>query len=180
MTHHVKRPLFTKSGIQDAGGSTFSSNVTVQGTLTHSAARIYSGRFKLPTESLTNTTGAAQTINNYGVSFITQGTSGTSDDIGDWVLSKPTAAGDLKYIFVQNNTTSVELNINTSSTALVFWGTTFNTLNCAAASTGSPGGTPAGTMAVKLVGASTTQWAVCPGTTFNWDVVGSTGSTITA
>ena len=169
---YVKRPVYMKSGLQDAGGSTFSSAVTITGTLTYTGAAAFGSRVKLPTEAITGTSDE-QTLTNYGVSFVTYGTSGKINDIR---IPKPTAAGDLKYIFAVKNTTSVELNFNTSSTATVFWGTTFNTVTCAAASTGSPAGTPAGTMALELVGASTTQWAIMPGSTFNWDIAGSTGS----
>lgn len=128
------------------------------------------------TESVTGSS-AAQTLSAYGASFITYGTSGVPNDI---ILPAPPRAGVVKDVFVINNTTSVELNINTNATANTFWGTTFNTATLSAASTGSPGGTPGGTVALRLIAASTSQWALVAGTTFNWDLSASTGSTASA
>lgn len=158
-----KRPLFAREGMQvghgtSTAGSTFNSPVV------------------FPTETITAGT-AAKTLSKYGVSFVTYASSGKPNDI---IIPDPPKTGTDKYIFVQNNTTSVELNLNTASTTHLFWGTTFNTINISAASTGSPGGTPAGSAALHLIAASTTQWAVYPGSTFNWDFAASTGSTATA
>lgn len=127
---------------------------------------------RLPVENV-NTAAAAPTLSPVGVSFITYGTSGQP---GDVILPNPPAAGIVKHIFVVNNTTSVELNINTRSSASPFFGTTYNTATISAASTGSPGGTPAGSAYLGLVAQSTDVWAVFPGSTFNWDFSASTGS----
>lgn len=135
-----------------------------------------SGAFKLPVEAITLSS-AAQSISRNGVSFVTYGTSGKPSDA---ILQAPSAAGQVKFIFLTNNTTSIEANINTNATANTFWGTTFNTAILAAASTGSPGGTPAGTVALTLVAQSTTRWAIFPGSTVDWDFSASTGSTATA
>lgn len=128
---------------------------------------------RLPTESVSLAAGD-QTISRHGVSFVTLGTSGSGREA---VLQAPSAAGQVKHIFLINNTTSVDANIHTNATANVFWGTTYNTAVVSAASTGSPGGTPAGSAYLGLIAQSTTTWAVFPGSTFNWDFVASTGST---
>lgn len=128
---------------------------------------------RFATEAIT-LVAADQTISRDGVSFLTMASSGAGME---GVLQAPSAAGQVKYIFVVNNTTSVDTRIHTNATANTFWGTTFNTISCSPASTGSPGGTPAGTMMLGLVAASTTQWALFMGSTFNWDLSASTGST---
>lgn len=163
---YFKRPVFM-NGMQVNGASTFTNKLVFDGS---------SAGIALDTETITTST-AAQTLNAYAVSFITYGTSGKPSDI---ILPAPPRAGIVKHIFAVNNTTSVELNINTNATANTFWGTTFNTVSISAASTGSPGGTPAGTAYLGLIAASTTQWAIFPGSTFNWDFAASTGSTATA
>ena len=195
-----KRPILASEGIQageTTSPSTFSSPVTVAGkltlssgaaisstlsvakTLTASSNAVVSRRltlssgFRVPTETVT-TTGGADTLSAVGVSFITYGSSSVAGDI---IIPNPPYAGAVKHIFAQNNTTSIELNLNTHSSAGTFWGTTYNTVTIAAASTGSPGGTPAGTAYLGLIAASTDQWAIFPGSTFNWDFSGSTGST---
>ena len=154
-----KRKVLTP-GVKATSNSTFGGNVTLAGDLI------------LPAENVT-TTGAADTLTNHGVSFITYGSSGVAGDI---ILPAP-IRGAVKEIYVNNATTSVELNINTNHEDNTFWGTTYNTVTISAASTGSPGGTPAGTAYLRLVGHSTTQWAITVGSTFNWDFSGSTGST---
>ncbi len=137
---------------------------------------LLTGDLTLPTEAKTLST-AAQTLSDDGVSFVTYGTSGKPSDA---ILPDPPHAGAVKFIFLVNNTTSIEANINPAATANTFWGTTFNTATVAAASTGSPGGTPAASASLVLVGQSTDQWAVLPGSTFNWDFTATTGSTATA
>ena len=135
------------------------------------------GRFQLQTESLTLSTAAKTISSTKSVTFLTYGTSGKANDA---IIQDPPAAGLLKFIFLVNNTTSVEANINTAATANTFWGTTYNTATIAAAATGSPGGTPGGTPALALISQSTTQWAILPGTTHSWDLSATTGSTATA
>lgn len=134
------------------------------------------GGLRLASESITFSN-TAQTLSDRGVSFLTLGSSNIS---GDVILPSPPYTGAIKYIFLQNTSTSIEGSIYTDATANTFWGTTWNTVNVSAASTGSPGGTPGGSPALCLVGASTTQWAVLPGTTFNWDFAQTTGSTAQA
>lgn len=170
-----KRPILTK-GVNAATSLTPSTTPqSLDGDFVAQDNIKAGGTLDLPVESLTGTD-AAQTVSADGVSFITYGTSGISND---FLLPAPPVAGALKFIHVINNTTSVELNFNTGTTAAAnnIFGTTFNTITISAASTGSPGGTPAGTATLVLVGASTAQWAVFPGSTFNWDFAGSTGST---
>ena len=126
-------------------------------------------------EALTGSS-VAQTLSAYGASFLTYGTSGKTND---FIIPNPPRAGVQKHIFVINNTTSIELNLNTASTANTFWGTTFNTATLAAEATGSPGGTPHGTIALTLIAQSTSQWALVSPSTKAWDLTGSTGSTST-
>ena len=161
---YFKRPIRTKGLLASTGAST------------HAASDVGSdlvGGLKMPVESITLAAGD-QTISRNGITLITLGSSGVANDA---VLQAPDESGLVKEVFLINNTTSVEAAIHTNATANVFWGTTYNTATISAASTGSPGGTPGGTAALKLVAASTTQWALFPGTTFNWDLSASTGST---
>lgn len=163
----IRRSLHTPGVLASAGPSTVTPADVGSGQIAMES------NIKLSTESITGTD-IAQTLSADGVSFVTYGTSGASNDI---LLPAPKYPGQVKEIFFTNDTTSVELNINTNATANTFWGTTWNTIDISAASTGSPGGVPAGTLYLKLVAHSTTQWAVVPGSTFNWDFSGSTGST---
>lgn len=156
----IRREILAVSGVNAKGNVRFTTNAG----LVHDV------------ESLTGSS-VAQTLSAYGASFLTYGTSGKPND---FIIPAPPRAGILKQVFVTNNTTSIELNINTNSTGNTFWGTTFNTAALAAAATGSPGGTPGGTVSLLLVSASTTQWALVAGTTHSWDLSASTGSTATA
>lgn len=166
---HHKRPLRVPGVIvTGSAGSTFTASDAAGGIGLE-------GPLRIKVESVTLST-AAQTLSAHGVSFVTYGSSGKPSDV---ILPTPPFSGAVKEIFVVNNTTSVEANINTNATANTFWGTTFNTIAISAASTGSPGGTPAGAPYLRLIGASTTQWAVTVGSTFNWDFSASTGSTAT-
>jgi hypothetical protein len=163
-----RRPILAPKGLQiGPSGSTFLGPVVLSGSsacLTLNAATY-------------GVTAAAQTLSaKTAVDFITIATSGAGRD---FILPAP-VRGRVKHIFVDNQSTSVDTVIHTNATATVFWGTTYNTASLAAASTGSPGGTAAGTVALHLIGASTSQWAVTAGSTFNWDFAASTGSTATA
>ena len=156
----IRREILAISGVNAKGNVRFTTNAGLM----------------QDTEALTGSS-VAQTLNAYGASFLTYGTSGKTND---FILPDPPKTGIVKHVFVINNTTSIELNINTATTARTFWGTTFNTAVLAAEATGSPGGTPHGTVALLLVSASTTQWAVISPSTKSWDLVGSTGSTADA
>lgn len=164
---HFRRPVRSVFGNSTVESITVSSAAAFQGNITLSAD------LKLPAESLTNTA-SAQTLTDHGVSFLTIATSGAG---GDFKLPNPPGAGAVKYVFVSNNTTSIDSHIVTAASSRTFWGTTYNDASLSAASTGSPGGTPAGTVMLGLIGASTSQWAVFPGSTFNWDFTASTGTT---
>lgn len=159
--HKEKRTILTP-GIKGTSASTFAGNVRL------------AADFTVPTETVNSTGGAAPTLSDHGVSIVVYGTSGQS---GDVILPAPPRAGAIKHIVAVNNTTSVELNINTLTTAGVFYGTTNNTITISAASTGSPGGVPGGTAYLGLIGITTASWAVYAGTTFNWDYSATTGST---
>lgn len=161
---YVKRPIRTKGLLASTGTST-------RGPA--DVASDLAGGLKLPVENIT-LAAADQTISRNGVSFITYASSGAANEA---VLQAPDESGQVKFIFVVNNTTSNEARLHTNATANTFWGTTFNTAVLSTASTGSPGGTPAGSVALGLVAASTSQWAVFPGSTFNWDFTATTGST---
>ena len=160
-----KRPVLIPKGMQvGVGDSTFTGEVILSGS---SAG--------LTLNSATASVAATDiTLSAAAVQFVTVGTSGSGREV---ILPAPRRRGDLRYVFFDNQTTSVDTRVHTATTASVFWGTTYNTLSMAAASTGSPGGTPGGTVGLVLVGASTSQWALMVGTTFNWDLSGSTGST---
>lgn len=159
------RPILSPKGLQvGTGGSTFTGRVILSG--------VNSG---LTLNSATASVGAADiTLSAAAAQFVTLGTSGAGREV---ILPAPRARGDVRYVFFDNQTTSVDTRIHTNTTANVFWGTTYNTITVSAASTGSPGGVPGGTMGLVLVGASTAQWALIVGTTFNWDLSASTGST---
>lgn len=155
-----KRPILASKGLEVKGPSTFSTKV------------VFANQVRLPTESLTGST-ATQTLSAHGVSFITYGTSGKAND---FIIPAPPAAGAIKYVHAVNNTTSVELSFHLGSTATVFFGTTANQVNLAAASTGSPA-VPSGAPSFTLIGVTTAQWSINVSSTFHWDVVASTGST---
>ena len=155
----IRRQILAVSGVDARGNVVFSTNAGLRHDV----------------ESLTGSS-VAQTLSAYGASFLTYGTSGKTND---FILPNPPAAGIQKHVFVVNNTTSIELNLNTASTANTFWGTTFNTATLAAEATGSPGGTPHGTIALTLIAQSTSQWALVSPSTKAWDLTGSTGSTST-
>ena len=163
-----KRPIFARGGIVASTNSTRTvGNIA--------ASLVTDGANAVAVESLTGTD-AAQTLSADGASFLTYGTSGISND---FIIPDPEFSGQVKYVLAVNNTTSIELNLNTAATSHTIWGTTCNTISCSAASPGGPGGVPAGTMALTLIAASTTQWAAFPGSTFNWDFTATTGSTST-
>ena len=159
--HKEKRKILMP-GVQGTSGSTFAGNLRT------------AGDFAVPFETVNSTGGAAPTLADHGISFVIYGTSGQA---GDVILPAPPRAGAIKEIIARNDTTSVELNINTATTANVFAGTTNNTITISAASTGSPGGVPAGTLYLRLLAVSTAQWAAIAGSTFNWDYSATTGST---
>lgn len=173
----IKRPLLVPGvAVASSGASTTPASVAgdidVQDAI-RGVSQTLTGALALPTEAVTLAAGD-QTLSRNGVSFITLGTSGSGRDA---VLQAPSAVGQVKYAFVINNTTSSDLRIHTNATANTFWGTTYNTASLSTASTGSPGGTPAGPPMLGLIAQSTTQWALFPGSTFNWDLSASTGST---
>lgn len=161
---YFRRPIRTRGLLASTGTSTHGPS-DVAGDVV--------GNQKVPVETVTLAAGD-QTISRNGVSLVVLASSGVANDA---VLQAPDESGQVKEIFLVNNTTSVEAAIHTNATANVFYGTTYNTATISAASTGSPGGTPGGTAALRLISASTTQWALFPGTTFNWDLSASTGST---
>ena len=171
-----KRPILAPGINVTAGASTSAGSVSgdvVASDAIRALSNTLTGAFALPTEAVTLAAGD-QTISRNGISFVTLGTSGSGREA---VLQAPSAVGQVKHIFLINNTTSVDCNIHTNATANVFWGTTYNTASVSAASTGSPGGSAAGTNYLGLIAQSTTTWALFPGSTFNWDFAASTGST---
>ncbi len=173
-----KRPIlgtgaqFVAQGTASTTPASVSGDVVVSDAI-RAVSQTLTGALAVPTEAVTLAAGD-QTISRNGVSFVTLGTSGAGRDA---VIQAPSAAGQIKQIFVINNTTSSDMRIHTNATANTFWGTTHNTASLSTGSTGSPGGTPAGTVMLGLMAHSTTQWALFPGSTFNWDFAASTGST---
>ena len=175
---YFKRPIAVSGVAVYSPGSASTSPGSVAGDIdvadaVRGLSATLTGAFALPTEAVTLAAGD-QTISRNGISVITLGTSGSGRDA---VLQAPSAVGQVKHIILINNTTSVDCAIHTNATANTFWGTTYNTATVSAASTGSPGGTPGGTMALGLLAVSTSQWSLVAGTTFNWDLSASTGST---
>ena len=83
----IRRPLLAMAGIESKGNIRISTNAS----------------FREDIESLTGSS-VAQTISAYGVTFITYGTSGKTND---FIIPDPPAAGIDKKIFFVNNTTSV-------------------------------------------------------------------------
>ena len=173
-----KRPILapglaiaTPGSLSTSAGSV-SGDVDVQDAV-RSVSVTMTGALVMPTEAITLAAGD-QAISGVGISVVTLGTSGAGRDA---VIAAPAAVGINKHIVLINNTTSVDCAIHTNATANVFWGTTYNTATVSGASTGSPGGTPAGTVSLNLFSISTSQWALQPGSTFNWDLSASTGST---
>lgn len=173
-----KRPILapgitvSSGGVAGATGpGTVMGDLDVTGDL-RTAGLTLSGGLNLAVESLGVST-ALQTLSANGVSVLTLASSGAGRDFR---LPAPTP-GAFKLILVSNNTTSVDTIIFSNGTANTFFGTTYNQAALAAASTGSPGGTPAGTVSLLAVGVTTAQWALWPGSTFNWDLSASTGST---
>lgn len=173
----IKRPLLAP-GIAVASSGASTSPASVAGDIdvqdaVRAVSQTLTGAFTLPTETVTLAAGD-QAISRNGISFVVLGTSGSGRDA---VIQAPSAVGQVKHVFLINNTTSVDCAIHTNATANVFYATTYNTATVSAASTGSPGGVPGGTPYLGLIGQSTTTWALFPGTTFNWDLSASTGST---
>ncbi len=129
------------------------------------------GDLRMSVETKTGSS-VPQTLSAVGVSIITYGTSGKGNA---FILPVPPAAGSMKKIIVNKNTSSEELDINTNATANVFYGTTFNTVTIAASTVNTMG-----SVALDLVGCSTSQWAVTAGgSTIIWDFSASTGSSAT-
>ena len=172
----IKRPLLVPGLAVHSGASTSAASVAGDidvADAVRSVSVTMTGALVMPTEAVTLAAGD-QAISGSGISVVTLGTSGAGRDA---VIAAPAAAGIAKHIVLINNTTSVDCAIHTNATANVFYGTTYNTATVSAASTGSPGGTPAGTVALDLYSVSTSQWALLPGSSFNWDLSASTGST---
>ncbi len=172
----IKRPLFVPGIAVGTGASTTPASVAGDIDVSDAVRGVsvtVTGALALPTEAITLAAGD-QSLSGVGISIVTLGTSGAGRDA---VLAAPAAAGIAKHVVLINNTTSVDCAIHTNATANTFYGTTYNTATLSAASTGSPGGTPAGTVGLDLYSVSTSQWALLPGSTFNWDLSASTGST---
>src|SRR3990167_4254423 len=85
------------------GDVTIGGAATITGAVTQTGALTLSNRLVLPTEAVTGSS-VAQTLSAYGVSFVTYGTSGKTNNV---ILPVPPAAGTVKYVFVINNTTPV-------------------------------------------------------------------------
>lgn len=117
---------------------------------------------------------AMQTLASEGVAFVTYGTSGKPSDA---VIPNPDYKGAQLTVVLDNNTTSLEANFNTASTANTFWGTTFNTITI--------NSTANETSAFQLVAVSTSQWAITAlspnlstgAASVDWALSATTGST---
>lgn len=110
-----------------------------------------------------------------GLNLITYSSSGKASDM---LLPDPGFIGEEIIVLVDNQTTSLEANINTGATGQLFYGTTFNTATVAT--------TAIDAIPIQLVAATTAQWAVLsypalPASTaaygVGWSLSASTGST---
>ena len=100
--------------------------------------------------------------------FVTYGTSGVANDM---LLPNISYKGQQVVVVVDNNTTSIEANINTAATGDVFWGTTLNTATIA--TTGEDGG-----ISIAFTAVTTSQWGVSAmSSTGHWTFSATTGST---
>ncbi len=125
-----------------------------------------SGSVALPVNAVTLSS-AVQTL-AVGVNAVTYGTSGLASDM---LLPAIKTVGEVVVVSLNNGTTSLEANINTASTAVTLFGSTFNTATVAST---------AGSLlpAVEFTSVSTSQWAVTNiSSTADWTFAGSTGST---
>lgn len=128
----------------------------------------FAGGINIPINSVT-LSDAVQTLADEGINLVTYGTSGNSNDM---ILPKPSLVGQVVKVVVDNQTTSLEANLNTDSTGNLFWGSTNNTITIAAdeAVTDVP--------FLEFTAATTSQWAVTAmSSTGHWAFSLSTGST---
>ncbi len=121
-------------------------------------------------------TDAVITLPSEGVAFITYGTSGNSNDA---IIPTPDFKGAQLQVVLDNNTTSLEANFNTATTATGndFFGSTFNTITA--------NSTDNETSTFSLVAVSTARWAITSlsvnattaATHMDWTLSATTGST---
>ncbi len=121
-------------------------------------------------------TDAVVTLPSEGIAFVTYGTSGNSNDA---IIPTPDYKGAQLQVVLDNNTTSLEANFNTATTATGndFFGSTFNTIT--ANSTANE------TSSFSLVAVSTARWAITSlsvnattaATHMDWVLAATTGST---
>ena len=124
--------------------------------------------FLVPTETVALST-AVQTLAGEGVSFVTYGTSG---DPNDAIIPAPFYAGQQMTVVLDNQTTSLEANFNTATTAAGedFFGSTFNTITVTS--------TINSNIFFSLTAASTAQWALTNlSSTVDFSLTATTGST---
>ncbi len=119
-----------------------------------------------PVNSVTLST-AVQTL-AVGINAVTYGTSGVPSDM---LLPAIKSVGEVVSVALNNGTTSLEANINTSATGVTLFGSTFNTATIAST---------AGSLvpAIEFTSVSTSQWAVTyMSSTVDWTLAATTGST---
>jgi len=116
----------------------------------------------------TATLGSSAVSLKTGYNFVTYGTSGVANDM---LLPNISYKGQQVSVSVDNNTTSVEANVNTATTSDTFWGTAFNTATIA--TTGDDGIPSLGLTAV-----TTAAWGITGiSSSGHWTFSATTGST---
>jgi len=128
----------------------------------------FAGGLSVPLNTVSLGT-AVQTLANEGVNLVTKGTSGVANDM---ILPAPSIKGQVVTVAVDNQTTSLEANLNTESTGVLFWGSTVNTATIGVDETVSI------SPFIEFTAASTSQWAVTGlSSTGQWTFSLTTGST---
>ena len=157
-----RRPVVFRGGALASTGST-ATGANLFGSLWTD------GGFRFgPVETQTLGT-TAFNLNGHGTSILTYASSGGARDA---ILPAPEYSGQQKEIWLIKQTSSEEAQVHAQTTSAVFAGTTFNQIAIAATTVA-----PAGTPFLKLCAVSTSQWAVTPGSTIDWDFAATTGST---
>lgn len=116
----------------------------------------------------TATLSSAAVTAQSGANFYTYASSGVANDI---LLPNVSYKGQRVLISVDNNTTSVEANVNTAATGDVFWGSTNNTATVATTASD-------GKVFIDLAAVTTAAWGIVGlSSTGHWTFAATTGST---
>jgi hypothetical protein len=124
------------------------------------------GGVALPVNTVTLSSAAASLA--VGINAVTYDSSGVASDM---LLPAIKTVGEVVSVALFNGTTSVEANINTASTAVTLFGSSFNTATA---------NSTAGSLlyGIEFTSVSTSQWAVTSiSSTADWVFAATTGST---